>query len=122
MGLQYSQGCGCWHAIVICVRRYLTTQQKPTALDRYNDPATFQQQKLSTMARKRQTNLQSRQLTLFRNGYYMKKKYEPGHKKPCLMSYANNKGAVQPAHPHSLISAFVVHCLDTDSIAQISRL
>ena len=31
----------------------------------------------------------------------------------CLMSYANNKGADQPAHPHSLISAFVVRCLDS---------
>ena len=25
----------------------------------------------------------------------------------CLMLYANNKGADQPAHPHSLISTFV---------------
>ena len=33
--------------------------------------------------------------------------YEPGHEKMCLMSYANNKGADQPAHPRSLISAFV---------------
>ena len=24
---------------------------------------------------------------------------EPGHEKMCLMSYANNKGADQPAHP-----------------------
>ena len=44
----------------------------------------------------------------------------------CLMSYANNKGADQPAHPHSLISAFVVCCLDSiislDSIAEISTL
>ena len=44
----------------------------------------------------------------------------------CLMSYANNKGADQPAHPRSLISAFVVRCLDNiislDSIAEISRL
>ena len=31
----------------------------------------------------------------------------------CLMSYANNKGADQPVHPHSLISAFVVRCLDS---------
>ena len=31
----------------------------------------------------------------------------------CLMSYANNKGADQPAHPRSLISAFVVRCLDS---------
>ena len=29
------------------------------------------------------------------------------------MSYANNKGADQTAHPRSLISAFVVHCLDS---------
>ena len=36
---------------------------------------------------------------------------ELGHEKMCLMSYANNKGADQPAHPRSLISAFVVQCL-----------
>ena len=51
---------------------------------------------------------------------------EPGHEKTCLMSYANNKGADQAAHPRSLISAFVVRCLDSilslDSIAEISRL
>ena len=29
-----------------------------------------------------------------------------------VMPYANNKGADQPAHPRSLISAFVVRCLD----------
>ena len=53
-------------------------------------------------------------------------KSEPGHEKMCLMSYANNKGADQPAHPRSLINAFVVRCLDgiisLDSIAEISRL
>ena len=52
--------------------------------------------------------------------------HEPGHEKMRLMSYANNKGADQPAHPRSLISAFVVRCLDSiislDSIAEISRL
>ena len=32
---------------------------------------------------------------------------DPGHEKMCLMPYANNKGADQPAHPRSLISAFV---------------
>ena len=52
--------------------------------------------------------------------------YEPGHEKMCLMSYANNKGADQPVHPRSLISAFDVRCLDSiislDSIAEISRL
>ena len=51
---------------------------------------------------------------------------EPGHEKMCLKSNANNKGADQPAHPRSLISAFVVRCLDSiiylDSIAEISRL
>ena len=45
--------------------------------------------------------------------------------KMCLMSYANNKGADQSAHPRSLISAFVVRCLDSiiylGSIAEISR-
>ena len=30
----------------------------------------------------------------------------------CLMPYANNKGADQPAHPRSLISTFVFRCLD----------
>ena len=53
-------------------------------------------------------------------------KFETGHEKMCLMSYANNKGADQPAHTRSLISAFVVRCLDSlislDSIAEISRL
>ena len=52
--------------------------------------------------------------------------YEPGHEKMCLMLYANNKGTDQPAHPRSLISAFVVHCLDSiiplNFIAEISRL
>ena len=53
------------------------------------------------------------------------KQNEPGHEKMCLMSYANNKSADQPAHPRSLISAFVVRYLDSiiylDSIAEISR-
>ena len=30
----------------------------------------------------------------------------------CLKTYANNKGADQPAYPRSLISTFVVHCFD----------
>ena len=38
--------------------------------------------------------------------------HEPVMRK-CVMSYANNKGANQPAHPRSLISAFVVRCLDS---------
>ena len=48
---------------------------------------------------------------------------EPGHEKMCLISYANNKVADQPAPPRSLISAFVGRCLDSiislDSVAEI---
>ena len=44
----------------------------------------------------------------------------------CLKSYANNKGADQPAHQRSLISAFVIHCLDSVmslvSVTKISSL
>ena len=51
---------------------------------------------------------------------------EPGHEKTCLMSYANNKGADQPAHSRSLISAFIVRSLDsvicTVSVTKISSL
>ena len=40
--------------------------------------------------------------------------------------YANNKDADQPAHPRSLIRAFVAHCLDSITplvvIFEISRL
>ena len=43
-----------------------------------------------------------------------------------FMLYANNKGADQPEHPHSLISASVVRCLDSIiplvSISEISSL
>ena len=38
--------------------------------------------------------------------------FGPGHAKMCLMPYGNNKGADQPAHRCSLISTFVVRCLD----------
>ena len=37
----------------------------------------------------------------------------PGHAKMRLMPYANNKGTDQPAHSRSLISTFVVRCLDS---------
>ena len=39
--------------------------------------------------------------------------YEPHHEKICFLPYANNNGAAQPAHPCSLISNFVVRCLDS---------
>ena len=42
------------------------------------------------------------------------------------MLYANDKGADQPAHPRSLISTFIVRCLDNIiplvSISEISSL
>ena len=42
------------------------------------------------------------------------------------MPYANNEGADQPMHLRSLISSFVVHCLDSIiplvSVPKISRL
>ena len=41
------------------------------------------------------------------------------------MPYANNKGADQPAHPHSLVSTFVVCCFDSMicilAISKVSR-
>ena len=44
----------------------------------------------------------------------------------CLMPYANNKGTDQPAHPRSLISTFVVRCLNSVmslvSVTKISSL
>ena len=33
--------------------------------------------------------------------------------KSCLWGFANNKGADQPAHPHSLASAFVIRLLES---------
>ena len=39
--------------------------------------------------------------------------YGTSHAKMCLMPYANNKGADQPAHLRSLISTFVFRCLDS---------
>ena len=39
--------------------------------------------------------------------------YRPDHAKACRKSYANTKCADQTVHPHSLIIAFVVRCLDS---------
>ena len=39
--------------------------------------------------------------------------YGPGHQKTCLQGFANNTGADQPAHPRNLISAFVIHLLES---------
>ena len=39
-----------------------------------------------------------------------------------VYAYANNKGVDQPAHPHSLISAFFVRCVDsTIPLVSISK-
>ena len=47
------------------------------------------------------------------------------HQKTCLMPYANNKDADQPAHPRSLVSAFIIHSIDSiitiDAIPKFSR-
>ena len=39
--------------------------------------------------------------------------YGPRRKKTCLRGFANNTGADQPAHPHRLISAFVIRFLES---------
>ena len=39
--------------------------------------------------------------------------YGPRREKPCLRGFANNTGADQPAHPRSLISAFVTRSLES---------
>ena len=39
--------------------------------------------------------------------------YGPRREKTCLRGFANNKGADQPAHPRSLISAFVFRLLES---------
>ena len=37
----------------------------------------------------------------------------PRREKICLRGFANNKGADMPAHPRSLISAFVIRLLES---------
>ena len=39
--------------------------------------------------------------------------YGPGPEKTCLLGFANNTGTDQPAHPRSLISAFVISFLES---------
>ena len=38
--------------------------------------------------------------------------YRPRREKTCPREFANNTGADQPAHPRSLISAFVIRFLE----------
>ena len=37
----------------------------------------------------------------------------PQRKKPCLREFVNNEDADQPAHPRSLVSAFVIRLLES---------
>ena len=46
--------------------------------------------------------------------------YGPLHEKTCLWGFANNKGADQPVHPHSLISTFVI-CLLESIISKLAK-
>ena len=46
-------------------------------------------------------------MIIFSIGY---RSYGPRREKTCLRGFANNKGADEPVHPRSLISAFVI-CL-----------
>ena len=39
-----------------------------------------------------------------------------------FLSYVNNKSADQPAHPRSLISAFVVRCLNSNKLLQVKAI
>ena len=46
---------------------------------------------------------------------------EPDHEKTCLKPYANNMGADQAVHPHSLFSIFIVRYLDS-TISDVAQL
>ena len=39
--------------------------------------------------------------------------YGPQSEETCLLGFESNKGTDQPVHPHSLISAFVIHLLES---------
>ena len=39
-----------------------------------------------------------------------------------VFSYVNNKSADQSAHPHSLISAFIIRCPDSNEILQLKAI
>ena len=54
-----------------------------------------------------------RKLELLRRLLYSTAPYGPRREKACLRRFANNKGADQPAHPHSLSSAFIIRVLQS---------
>ena len=43
----------------------------------------------------------------------LKEESKPRREKPCFRGFANNTGADQPVHTRSLISAFVIHYLES---------
>ena len=47
-----------------------------------------------------------------KNGFAFPPDYGPRREKTCLRGLANNTGADQPAHPRSLISAFVIRFME----------
>ena len=58
------------------------------------------------------------QLTLFfpidlNHFFQLTETFGPRGKKTCLQGFAKNTGADQPAHPRSLISAFVFRLLES---------
>ena len=53
------------------------------------------------------------QLTYKEANIFRTEIYGPRREKTCLPGFANNTGADQPAHPGSLISAFVIRFLES---------
>ena len=50
-------------------------------------------------------------VTIF--GHIVFKSFGPRREKTCLREFANNTGAEQPAHPRSLVSAFVIRFFES---------
>ena len=48
-----------------------------------------------------------------KNTYSVPLTFGPRREKTCLQRCGNNKGTDEPAHPRSLISAFVIHFLES---------
>ena len=73
--------------------------------------------------KKRNCTQDKNSLRFYLSSWYMRRAtiFEPRHEKTCLMPYANNRGAEQPAHPRSLISTFVDRCLNTSIIPTLAK-
>ena len=61
----------------------------------------------------REAILTPRDILLSIADYSTTRRDGPRREKTCLRGFANNTGADQPAHPRSLISAFVIRCLES---------